>query len=530
MKKSLSLFAGKACPIFGNLVLALLGVCLPSCQNDDIISDETETIKVETIVDKNLVKTEFAEILSKVTYAREDVRSFLRDEAVKQFDRNYDVLYALIKNEKIGEQTFREILVEYSSEEKISEIEQSLPLLNILIPEIAFFDINAANMDCSDCEIPVAISTEKGGELYINGVCEGEIPTGEVPGFHLFVVNENSRVIVEDGVSRSGTANVRFISPNYDGSRVANRVSRADTVAASALNQKMIDAYKYFYKDDGSVNSMSYQRDYIYYGLTPTNPNGLLNRSVTEYLDYIKIDPKAYYRISDQQEGFSNDDPKLLRDEFIKYNNPFSEEDLIRHFWSDGNYNIKIEVVCANSPMPIILLVSVAPKDLWDLNPSVAIKKGNMFHRRRYTYRVDPTKFIAKKYYVGKSNDVSLGKWDLSEEALYRYINIYEEDVASTVTYEATYEATKLTSAKVNGSVKIGLGTDKTTGTIGGDASASTTETVKKTYKVERKQTSDELGNTKIYFYDPIITGKNGNDYILHSYSTGTVEFGIVVK
>lgn len=115
----------------------------------------------------------------------QDVREFLKTEAVKQFDKNYDVLYALVKDKKINGPTFRDILVAYSSEADVQDIEKNVPLLNILVPKIALFDIDPANMDCTDPEIPVAVSKEKTTSLYLNGECAADLEKGEIPDFTL---------------------------------------------------------------------------------------------------------------------------------------------------------------------------------------------------------------------------------------------------------------------------------------------------------------------------------------------------------
>ena len=76
---------------------------------------------------------EFAKILSKAVYADEDLRVFLKEEGIKQFDNDYDVFYPFVKDETIsGGRTFREILVEHAgSESKLQEIEEVLPLLTL---------------------------------------------------------------------------------------------------------------------------------------------------------------------------------------------------------------------------------------------------------------------------------------------------------------------------------------------------------------------------------------------------------------
>lgn len=83
--------------------------------------------------------SEFATILSKAIYNNMDVRKFIKENALKRFDENYDVLYYSVKDESINDKSFRDILIDYSSEKEIKEIERNVPLLNILVPEISFF-------------------------------------------------------------------------------------------------------------------------------------------------------------------------------------------------------------------------------------------------------------------------------------------------------------------------------------------------------------------------------------------------------
>lgn len=118
----------------------------------------------------------------------------MKEEAIKKFDKNYNVLYYLVKDRKIKEKTFRELLVETSSEEQISQIENNVHLLNILIPEIALFNIKAENLEIKDNEISVAVKKENGTYLYLNGKMEMIVPKGEIPDFHVLVVRENNRV------------------------------------------------------------------------------------------------------------------------------------------------------------------------------------------------------------------------------------------------------------------------------------------------------------------------------------------------
>ncbi|OOV29533.1 hypothetical protein BXU11_06510 [Flavobacterium sp. LM5] len=55
---------------------------------------------------------------------------FLKNEALKQFDKDYNVLYYLVRNSVINGDRFRDILVSFSSEKDIAEIEKNVPLIN----------------------------------------------------------------------------------------------------------------------------------------------------------------------------------------------------------------------------------------------------------------------------------------------------------------------------------------------------------------------------------------------------------------
>lgn len=507
------------------MIVALLG--MTACQQEDALLAENEKTGIETTVDTKALLTDFAEVLSKATYARREVREFLKEEAVKQFDKNYDVLYALVRDKKIGDATFHDILVEYSSEEEMDRIEAGLPLLNILIPEIAFFDINAANMDCEDAEIPVAISKEKVTSLYLNGECEADLEKGEVPDFHTFVVNENSRVIVTPA-TKGGKPTVSFISPNYDGTQSA-ALTRAVAVSASTVGAKVVEAFKYFYQDASSKNSRALQRDYIYYGMTPDNGNGTLRRGVSEYISFIEVNPKAYFKIADQRVGAIYDDPYLKNESVSRKKKDFTEQELIDAMWTKGVYNFKVEVITAPKTQPDVIYIPLKPEEIWKFNYERDYRNGTWFRKKKYTYKLTPDNFEAKRYYLG-SNLVTFPTWDLSVESLYRHVNFLEEDESVKTTYSFSYDLTRMNSHKINGEFKFGLGTEE--GHVGVGTEISNTTTIAKTqeFKFERQDGDDNLGSKKIYFYDPIIDSKSGNDYLMHEYDTGFLKFGIAVK
>lgn len=228
---------------------------LNSCSDNALLEDginASEREKAERVMLRNANEDEtekylvqFAEVLSKAVYEREDVRAFLKKESLKQFDKNYDVLYELVKEETINGKSFRDILVSYSSDKIIREIETNVSLLNILVPKIALFKVEPENLNTEDNEIPVAISRDSETSLYLNGKKELSLQKGEVPSFHVFVVNENSRVVAvneesEMLASTGSTKAKRVRSMNTGTNRKSILFSNLQTLMEGIIRKQWI--------------------------------------------------------------------------------------------------------------------------------------------------------------------------------------------------------------------------------------------------------------------------------------------------
>lgn len=509
-------------------VVIMLLAGLTACSNDEPVLDDVQEQNAYGIdgmdvitIEKDSAIIQFARILSDVVYERQDVREFLKEQAAMRFDSNTDILYGEIKNKIINGETFKNILAAHSSLNEITSIEKSVPALNIFIPEISLFDITLDNMDCADAEIPVAVSTQKGMDLYFDGNFEVTVPNGELPAYHTFVVNENPIVTVK--VNSVGMY-LGYELPD-DGALL---MSRSVECNGNEVGAKAIEAFKYFNQDNGSKYSRALQRDYIYYGITPDNGNGSLNYGVTEYLAFIEVDPKAYFEISDQKTGADNPDPYIKNDYVSRKKTDFTPEELVKLMWSEGAYCFRFDIMMSNQSMPITLKINLRPQDLWNFNYYRTYRHSTAFRHSRYSYTINPDEFTSKKVDLSSRN-LTLGKWDLSSEALERYIKVSEVDQKATETVTYSFEITKMTSAKVNGGIKFGLGTNSS-GDIGTEASTSVTKKESKTVSISKSQEDDDFGTVKVYFYDPIILGKVGDKYTVNSYSTGTVTFGLMVK
>lgn len=538
------------------LFFMVISLLINSCSRDDsfhnfnegkLLENNDTNLNFENKKEKYLI--EFASVLSRVVYDRKDVRQFLKKQSLKQFDKNFDVLYYLVSDELIGEMSFRDILISYSSLTMIEDIERNIPLLNVFVPEISFFDVYPDNLDVEDKEIPIVVSKKAETSLFLNGDEVLCLEKGEIPDFHVFVVNENTRVVVPENSRKSLKSGARktieFISPNYDGSLIntENAMLKSARVTFDIVGQKAIDSFNYFYKDDGSVNQKAFQRDYIYYGITPQNQEGSLNRSVSEYINFIEVNPNSYFIISDDPDTQSSSgDPRIIESETSQESGELTEGDLLDKMWTKGAYNIRFEVIRSTQEQPEIVYVPAKPNDLWNFNIEHSYRHSTWFRRSKNTYRIDPNKFTSKKFFLDEM--VSLGKWDISEEALFRYVQIYEEDSGADVTEVNQLDMTRALKANFKGNSKVGVGLKVVNVEKGfsAEVESNTTEKISRSITIKRKVESNLLGKARVYFYDPLILSTNpaswfervflgGKDYSwMNTYNTGHIEFGIIVK
>ena len=83
---------------FKLICFALVAMGIMGCAKselNELKSSETTTMDAES------AKREFAKILSKAVSNEPSLRSFIKAEALKQFDKDYDVFYPFVKDQVI---------------------------------------------------------------------------------------------------------------------------------------------------------------------------------------------------------------------------------------------------------------------------------------------------------------------------------------------------------------------------------------------------------------------------------------------
>jgi hypothetical protein len=427
------------------------------------------------------------------------------------------------------------------------------------------FGISPEKYQTSDEELPVVVATPDKNLMYYAGELTNEIKKGDVPAFNVLVVNENKLVEVDETVTRGAKRTYKL---KYGNGTQSGKITRGDGGDRSidlimgdlSKSKKVIEAYKYYYDANNakSIHSINYQRDYIYYGLTPEKTTAKIDSTYGEFITFIEVDPRAYNRIADQGNGSGitgHTDPmfdtengkthKVISREKADY----TKEELINEIWTAGSFEFRFEILKSTESKSIVKVISVRPDDIWDFHEEEhrEYQKSGWFRHSKYTYTIDLQYFTPKKYFLPQNDWIFLDTWNPKTESLFRIVNVYEEDDETEEEFSITQEFSMMKSSKFSGNNKVGIGleqngdvkTNQTTEISNGSevTDQNTTKTTK-TIKVKRNQKDDKLGTAKMYFYEPIIWAGmqmpfpfSSSTYAISetTYLCGYLKFGITV-
>ncbi|OOV29534.1 hypothetical protein BXU11_06515 [Flavobacterium sp. LM5] len=323
---------------------------------------------------------------------------------------------------------------------------------------------------------------------------------------------------------------VEFLSPNFNGLKKDNVNTNKTNVNKNELSKIVFDSFSFF-NQNTSYNDVAankaYQRDYVYYGITNKDSKGILNQNVTDYIDYLEINPNLYFKLALNSGDKGN--PSITNETVTQTKRQLSTEELIDRMWTKGAYEFKFEIFSENSSNSSSIIIPVKPSDIWNFNITHTRQNGTVFRSSKNTYKINPANFTSK---VFRLNDmVAFNKWDISKESLHRFINVSEVNLSSSITEEVNYTVSKVAEGKFEGSVKLGVGS-KTSAELGGSGSYKEETTQEKKFLRTFNVGDDVLATSiKVYFYNPIINNINNNgECDLFYYSTGAVKFSIIPK
>lgn len=531
-------------------MVAMLFSCKKELKNE--LSNTT------TVFEKQNSKTVFSKALAIAIEKEPTLRVFIKNEALKQFDLDNDVLFQMVKDEKVvSDKTFYDLLSQYAqSKEELDAAINSSPTLTIMIPELPYF--SPANWN-ANLEIPlVAVSPASNNFNAINLYnSKGEvtkIESGSVPAFPVLVVKENERVnVTVNNVDRSPVSSVLLRTKGssaevflekenmkFSFSNDAFNGMSSNGVDLRSLSNKMMSASRgkvarvdgVFTGDDNTItkssnpidplvikafdSNLDWQRDFVYYGLNPSEGKnkGKFNNRVVEHIVAIRMKDGEFNRISDHSV-----DPTVNESWHVP---PGRSEGRFVTNWTDGYFDIRISILINaknGAGTQLNKVISAKGSDLYD----IAYKCERLPGRPTTPGSCRFDKVTPKNFFINEP----LVSWNLENYgAAWKFIvSEYDPSEEIITTYN---ESTKFAS---NFGFDIGFGE---TVKIGYKFGSSMETTSSSTYQYKTTRGSDELGEGIMEFGSPIILRKEvirpdrGAPGTLTNYVTNEISCGSI--
>ena len=499
--------------------------------------------------------SQFAITLSKAIYNEQALREIIREESLKKFDNDYDVLYWNIRNRTIGNKRVEDLILQYDNTpgELIKTIERH-PLLTIFVADWKFINsICAESWDVNDPKVLVASGAEtKKHTLWGNGEIITVLSPDEFPPLVTLIVKDNERVRVSPS-TKSGSFSFDFIDPCYDpsnnssatkldwvprGEQEVQTIQEDDFLSPEEVGEPSITAYNLFHN-----NSAAKHRDFIYYGMTGPNQEREVNNNISEVLYQIRFSNAAANALYDDiTPGY--EDPKLSNDWIVSMDRRLSSAELISRYWVDGQLELRFQLFSVTKNGTIALIEkthSVYFYDLFYLKKAYTdIKHETLFNwNTDYKYHITRACFEPKWY---KINIPLIADWNIGETNTNLKIRVFEMDnetssYSDNITINGQFamnfreygENSASINAKIEDLVSI-TGTKKMGFEYGGTAQ----QTVTGTKSITVKEGPDLLGEAYLYYHQPIILEERDNggttDYRVNVLSTGTLQMMIIPK
>lgn len=269
--------------------IMLCGTLLISSCTDEISSDKPELATGCVISMTNTeIKKEFGKALSKVLAESAPARELIKKEALEKIDYDYDVLYLMVKDEVLGDNTTLEgLLSKYLDKNFFDLIENQISNLTIFVPELPEDSFSAELWDVKTDIPDVAIRTFDQEGIPAYNIQKGEyvIDAAEIPTYPIVVIKENERIAGSDIHTKSSGAqggniktrsnsNVTFCFIDDAFNNLDNKINPGALKSDRGRNpgessgvshnlKKVEEAYGIYKNVDG------WHRDYVYYNLKP---------------------------------------------------------------------------------------------------------------------------------------------------------------------------------------------------------------------------------------------------------------------
>jgi hypothetical protein len=457
------------------LVLSLIaGLLITSCKKE--ITNQTPTPTPDlTSQQTNQLRTDFGKILAKAV-ANPQVQTLIKEESLKQFDNDYDVLFQLIKDKEIqpGVTLMNHLSSLGLTETMRNDIDNALPLLTIFVPNLSHFSaekwntssdipvVAVVNNDFSEKEhTPITAFDHQGNQF--------QLKSNKPPHIPVIVVKDNERIIASannESDSRISRDNFIFNNQRHQFYFTGEQFNRSKTGTPPAETDKFNVSH---YLLLGNSTALGYnfgavsQRDYVYYGMVNSGDQGPLNLSYGEHLCGISFTPSS---------------------EYFLYDDATSD-------WSDGAFEFQLDVLLFNGSSALNKISKVFPV------PAL----------QQYFTNSETTRY-------NLPTPIPIATWDMKRYGdTWKYV-LTEID-PGTVT---TYNQSASTKIGTNYSFNSSTGEEYKIGTGFG---SSIEQTFSNSITIQITEGSDFCGEAIVNYMSPVITGTSGFFYHIADVNTG---------
>lgn len=517
-------------------------VIFAACSEEQVESVIIEEPVVPEAV-KESAREDFSAILSKALSADGNLRAFIKENALEQFDMDYDVFYPYVKNQTVYDnKTFRDILLQYSDDaSRFEEIEKELPLLTILVPDWSY--VGCFSIHKWDTSSPaVAVGFETSAEqmpVYAEGEVVGHLSGEGFPDFPMLIVKDSDRLKQSGASTKSadGECAYEFLDEAFDASmhpqtRVQHIYSDepidgpqdvSEFVPVEEVPAILIEAYNKFLNAPQAAH-----RDYIYFGITPDQPVGKVNTHVKEYIYKLKFKNFSGSGFLSDGDDFT---ARNLRWEY-KQNDALKTPQQLRDiFYYDGNIELKLDIIVPRKDKSTFSTTKIITANFGDVfsidHAALDYRHRTLFCRDWYIYTINDT-YIHPRWFTV---NVDIPRWSIDSDSDVITMHIEEIDPADTTNREIVIKYSESTVTKVGGNVSAG---EVVSGNISVDHTHSSSNERTETVNVKTTKGSDDLGNIELNFIDPVISSKGIKDgksgYYINSVSSGVVDLMIMPK
>jgi hypothetical protein len=276
------------------LLAGLLTFSIFACDDEKKLLDSQNltspsSLRIDGDIDKvyderSSLQREFSRSLAKSLNQSKMLRDIIRTKALEMFDEDYELLYEMIKDERVENNvTVEELISKNITDKKVlKKLDTEYPTLTILVPTLPKDSFSPQKWNTAT-EIPkVAVRLNSTNDVpIIDGDGSEKLMEGKyTPGFPVIVVKENERLVSDKHKdfrkykTKEFTTNrgvkFKFFSEEFDrkANKLKNKSARIGFNYGPSIDPYIISVYNNYKNVDG------WHRDQIYYNITPTQTNG----------------------------------------------------------------------------------------------------------------------------------------------------------------------------------------------------------------------------------------------------------------